>query len=286
MRIAIRTYVVWAVVSVVVLWLGLAWCSKKRQEDSRNNRLAGYNSGNICGTDFDTNLDFSNSKASHFSVPLKTGCFSVWVTVPSWWKDWHVQPSGDGNAFWIAYWFVNDHYPIGPYYSSDQYSFNKPIHDAFRLQGNGTAVFFTNARGAKAAERGDDQPTENVQPAPIPKLGYLQVYEGDGHICNKPDDVVYEENGFYPPFRFDIHQNNFDGTAKGVNWSDGFKGKVPVCYIVDDKGNPVNIHLLQSLGNPALEKRIVDVVGGWRYQPATIRQQVVKMQMLMIFEFN
>ena len=56
-----------------------------------------------------------------------------------------------------------------------------------------------------------------------------------------------------------------------INWAGGFKGTVPVCFVVDDKGNPANIQFLHSPGQE-IEKHITERISGWRYKPGTLTQ--------------
>ena len=98
---------------------------------------------------------------------------------------------------------------------------------------------------------------------------------GDPHICEKPPDAYYAEVGRYfhadfkgdgipPEFLFDVSHE--DDT---INWGNGFKGTVPVCFIIDDKGAMTDIHFPQSPGKE-LEERLKNRVSGLRYRPGYI----------------
>jgi TonB family protein len=116
----------------------------------------------------------------------------------------------------------------------------------------------------------------------------MVLYQQTSAYCDKPDDAHYMEEHvmWRPRLLFDVHNNNFDNSSREINWSEGFKGEVPVCYIVDEKGNVGDIHLLHSLERPELERRIKEVVSGWRYEPAYYNGEAVKIQMLAKFFFN
>jgi hypothetical protein len=116
-------------------------------------------------------------------------------------------------------------------------------------------------------------------------LTNIRVDETDPHICEKPDDAYYAHHGpavphpagyqdySNPRFLFDTkHRDNI------VNWANGFKGTVPVCFIVDEKGNPADIRFPQSPGKE-LEDNIRDNILSMRYSPGTYGQGPIRIQM-------
>lgn len=109
-----------------------------------------------------------------------------------------------------------------------------------------------------------------------PKLSRINIRAADPHICTKPDDAYYANHGMAvpqpagsgeqhnPTFLFDSRHED-----DKVAWAGDFKGTVPVCFLVDTKGNPTNISLYQSPG-PELEEHIKTIIGGFRYKPGTV----------------
>jgi hypothetical protein len=145
-------------------------------------------------------------------------------------------------------------------------------------------------------------------PSPLPErskvetaetISTLEVEDGDPHICDKPDGAYYAHHGpavpqpagsggySNPEFLFDTkHQDD------KINWAKGFKGTVPVCFIVNERGNPIDIRLVQSPGGE-LEKHIVERINGWRYRPAMLSKnwvddspQPIRIQMASDFIFK
>jgi len=98
----------------------------------------------ICDGAFEKNYDFrTDTEHNHFDIPLREGCFDAFVMLPRSWHDWNVQPTGDQNGFWIAYWHDGSAAPRGPFGPNDRYNFAN-MTTVFRLQGHGTARFSTN----------------------------------------------------------------------------------------------------------------------------------------------
>jgi hypothetical protein len=130
-------------------------------------------------------------------------------------------------------------------------------------------------------------------------ISTLQAEVTDPHICEKPDGAYFANwgpeiprpagSGGYsnPEYLFDArHQDN------KINWANGFKGKVPVCFIVNEHGDPIDIRFAQSPGEE-IERHLIQRVTGWRYKPAMLKQnwlddnpQPVRVQMAFDFIFQ
>ncbi len=136
---------------------------------------------------------------------------------------------------------------------------------------------FTRVGGTAGSSEGSA--TTRVQ-QPTIDLSRLEMRAIDPHTCEKPDDTYYGRWGperaapagsgqlTNPEFLFDTRHEEDETT---INWANGFRGTVPVCFVVDDKGNPSDIRFLQSPGG-ALEERVKAKINGWRYRPGTITQ--------------
>jgi hypothetical protein len=128
------------------------------------------------------------------------------------------------------------------------------------------------------------------------KLTHLSISNEDSHLCSKPDDAYYGQigrlfenaRGYPPKFLFDtLHE---DST---VNWADGFKGIVPVCFIVDDEGNVKDIRFPQP-PEEVLQAQIRRRILGWRFQPGYLmymstdsnERKAVKIQLAYDFGFQ
>ncbi len=243
----------------------------------------------VCDGAFDERLDHSQETSSHFNVKLNDACFGGWVQVPTWWPDWHVQPTGqDQSKNWISFWYENELHPIGPFHQNDRdFELHYGMKRLFRVRGHGEVIFYTSAPKRDNAPGAQKPATSETQAAMKP-LGTLQVADGDSHHCDKPNDAEYYGTHAFslPRFLFDDNHNDFSGSSRRINWGNGFQGTVPVCFVVDEKGLPTNIHLLQPLSDATLEKHIQDVVAGWRYQAAMVNGAPIKVQMLSNFMFG
>ncbi len=117
-------------------------------------------------------------------------------------------------------------------------------------------------------------------PAAVADLSTLDVHPADPHTCEKPDAAYYANWGPErpapagsgqlrdPQFLFDVRHEENETT---INWAAGFRGTVPVCFVVDANGDPADIRFPQSPGTD-LEEHIKAKIGGWRYKPGTITQ--------------
>lgn len=136
---------------------------------------------------------------------------------------------------------------------------------------------------------------KNELPDVHKKLSHLSIRNDDPHLCDKPDDAYYANLGLsfsagagsgQPP-RFLFNVRHDDDT---INWANGFKGDVPVCLIIDEKGNTTNVRFPQSPGTE-IEDRIKDRISAWRYKPGYIRfydntERAVKCQLAFEFSFR
>jgi hypothetical protein len=283
---------------VWIVGLNIRWSSSP----ARQIAPVAYNARRICDEALEHDIDYSKSEETHFEVTLHEYCWSGIVSVPSWWMrnmdGFNVQSSGDQKGFWVAYWFTAFNHPTN-IYGPNHAAFFQNQGSSFRLQGHGKLNIFTHHA---PMPKNDSQPKGSGAAPTAPPLSALQVYPGDAHSCDKPDDVAYGNHQWeYPKFLFDIHNNGFSNSDTQINWAGGFRGKVPVCFIVDEKGNPTAVHPIQPLNKPELERRINEVVSGWRYQagiindPQTLderRRRVpptshpAKTQMLTYFDFH
>ena len=121
-------------------------------------------------------------------------------------------------------------------------------------------------------------------PPPL-QLVTVQVQEIDPHLCAKEDDAYFAEHGpavprpagspiFHnPEFLFDVKH-----TDNTINWANGFRGKVIVCFVVDEKGMPTAISFPQSPGED-LENHIKNDFSGWRFKPGSFNESQVATQM-------
>jgi len=138
-------------------------------------------------------------------------------------------------------------------------------------------------------------PTENSytpKPPPPPVISHIDLQDTDPHICEKPDDAYFAHHGpavphpagyedySNPKFLFDI--NHSDNT---VNWANGFKGVVSVCFIVDEKGLPDDVRFPQSPGEE-LEKHIKPAILSMRYSPGMLGGNPIRVQMAFNLVFN
>lgn len=114
----------------------------------------------------------------------------------------------------------------------------------------------------------------------------------DPHICEKPDDAYYAHYGpavphpagyqdySDPKFLFDTRHND-----QVVNWTNGFTGTVPVCFIVNEAGNPDDIRFVQSPGKD-MEDHMRTQISGWRYEPGRYDNNPIRVQLAFNFVFR
>jgi len=126
----------------------------------------------------------------------------------------------------------------------------------------------------------------------MPKIKQLGIHPTDPHYCMKPDDAQFRglENTavcggcrqFHDPsFLFDVKYQ----LDSHVTWANNFTGTVPVCLVVDEKGEPGNFTFPASPGKD-IEDHIKDMISGWRWKPGWYQEgyadhehHVIKTQM-------
>jgi hypothetical protein len=135
-------------------------------------------------------------------------------------------------------------------------------------------------------------PTANSYKPKPPAISHIDPQDTDPHICEKPDDAYFAHRGpavphpagyqdySNPKFLFDL--NHSDNT---VNWANGFKGVVPVCFIVDEKGTPDDVRFPQSPGEE-LEKHIKSEILSMRYSPGMLGGSPIRVQMAFNLDFK
>jgi hypothetical protein len=265
----------WKVIAVSLIGLGFivflanVMRSMMARVPPSEQAVINYNPHTICPDAFNEDLDFSKKDIRYFDVKLREGCFGGFVHLPSSWHTWEDQPIGDQQGYWIAYWIANEANSRGPFYPNSKSVLNLSVT---RLQGHGTVRFYTNVDAPA--------PTQSLDsPNPLPALSRLSVFHIDSHICEKPPEAYYAitqqkfdasseygsaSDGHSPEFLFD--SNHFDGT---ITWGNGFKGKIPVCLLVDTKGGVSNINFPQSPGKE-IEDHIKSIVAGWHFKGAYV----------------
>ena len=61
--------------------------------------------------------------------------------------------------------------------------------------------------------------------------------------------------------------------------------KVVVAYTVDEKGIPQNMKLVESV-NQTVDARVLSAVSAYRYEPATLDERAVPVQMSLVVNFT
>ena len=56
-----------------------------------------------------------------------------------------------------------------------------------------------------------------------------------------------------------------------ITWAGGFEGIVPVCFVVDQSGNPTNIEVLHDPPEH-IAGHLIERISAWRYRPAMLTQ--------------
>jgi TonB family protein len=246
----------------------------------------------LCQTPNQRRLEYHYETSDDTDITqfFATQC-STLITLPKKYAHWFI---GSGDNPDKSHWFFikdrgADKYS-GPYDAAGNGTMNTHSLEWYiqSAEPKGFKLHFYTDVATKETNRSESAhtPSQADPEPPLPILTKLSLDEGEGHLCNKPDDALYDDRAFQgPTFLFDIH-NNFDlRSNKIVNWAEGFHGKVIVCFIVDEKGNPTDVHLLQSIARPSVEKQIIDAVQGWRFKPQLLDNRAVKTQLAETFEF-
>jgi hypothetical protein len=200
-----------------------------------------YNAQRICEEVFNQHLDFTDLKDNHFTVTLPEGCFSGWVRVPRFWKDWHSDPTGDQTGYWVAYWYENDYKPLGPFYANDNRNLNKSMQDAFRLQGHGVILFYSNTVAPLKATPAET--TDEKQEVPITTVDARGNYVQE-KFCNdseSADGQLHYENLHIDHFTVKMQERCWSPYIFVPNWWQGFYaqsvGTEPDWWVADWQQN-------------------------------------------------
>ena len=222
-----------------------------------------YQPNTICAESVTEDLDFSKENVRYFDIKLHEGCFGGFVHIPHTWQHWETQPAGDQAGFWNAIWIANESNSRGPFFANDN---RELMYNVARFQGHGTMRFYTNIDAPAPAA---SESSERHEPQ-LPQISQLSIHHTDPHICDKPAEAYYAETGLLfkggeqggepPEFLFDDF--HFDGK---ITWANGFKGKLPVCFLVDEKGNPGNVQFPQSPGRE-IEEHIKMILMAWHFK--------------------
>lgn len=207
-----------------------------------------------------------DSGINRISFNLPEGCFGSLLGIPNAWHNFWFQPQGDQTGWWVSIWIAGEATPRGPFVPNTLSDFDLQRR-MFRLQGHGTILFYSNDVVPAQPTSGSASPS-NL--SPLPQVSQLTIHHTDPHICEKPAEAYYAETGLLfrggeqggepPEFLFDdLH---FDGK---ITWANGFKGKLPVCLLVDEKGNPRNVQFPQSPGRE-IEERIKMILMAWHFK--------------------
>jgi len=161
--------------------------------------------------------------------------------------------------------------------------------------GAALSLWFVILMSEPSATSQKRQARDPYQPT-LPKLSRMTTHEADPHICQKPDDAFWpyqnpvaggSDQHSAPKFLFDASHAD-----EKINWANGFKGVVPVCFMVDEHGNSANITFFQSPGKE-LEERITAQIKAWRYKPGMLKHgwsdenpQPIKVQLAFDFVFE
>lgn len=214
-------------------------------------RTITYDSRRICDNAYEQSLDFSHSPENHITIQLPGGCFGGWVKLPFWWTDWHSDATGENqDQYWVAFWYENQRLAQGPFPANSHVSLNHGLHELFRLQGHGTAIFYTN-QPSKATVKPDSKGIYNV-----------------GGDVQAPVITRRQEPEYTPE-------------ARAAHWS----GDIRIKAVVDDDGHPADIVFL----DPApygLDAKILEALHTWKFQPATLNGEYVNAYANFTFTFR
>lgn len=253
---------IWLAIIAAVL-LSFAWREHGKTLHSPQHLSVNYNSSRICDQAFDQNLDFSKLHDNHFEITPKEGCFGGWIQVPSAWKDWHFDATGDTSGGWVALWFPNDLTGTPPSFANERRSYNKPAHEPFRLQGRGTFVFYTN------------QPPRTMEPATRTRPS--------GPLDPVPDkDGVYKPgNGVISPVIISKVEPEYSEGARRLHWT----GTVVATGVVREDGTITQIRIPNSPGM-GLDDKIVEALSKWKFKPGELDGMPVPVRMEIAIKFQ
>jgi hypothetical protein len=282
MTTRVRRAVWFVIIGTVLICLIVSKAAKSSRPPQQQTTFVNYHANVICPDSVTEDLDFSQKNIRYFDLKLHEGCFGGFVHIPHTWHNWENEPIGDQTGFWFAIWIANESTSRGAFFANDNHDFN---YNVARFQGHGTMRFYTNI---DAPAPTSSESSERQEPQ-LPQISQLSIHHTDPHICDKPASAYYAETGGRftgkdpnggsdgegPEFLFD--SNHFDGK---ITWANGFKGKVPVCLIVDEQGNPGNIHFPQSPGKE-IEGHIREIIMGWHYNGGFIPPVFVPIRIIV-----
>ena len=122
-------------------------------------------------------------------------------------------------------------------------------------------------------------PATATSSAAVPRLlSSFTLTNDDPHLyCDKSPDIYYQQLNYFTnlsgggqalPAKFlsdDLHEDNT------VSWANGFKGRVPVCYVIDENGNTRDVQFPHP-PDPEMQEHMKRRVLAWHYQPAYVDQ--------------
>jgi hypothetical protein len=203
---------------------------------------------------------------------MQPNCFGGIVHTPKAWHNSYIQPSGDPTGFWYSIWVVDEARPRGPF---DVRPRADIAYNQARFEGHGTLLFFTNDAVSEERnprpERQSQQSHEEEQPAQtpdrsepaLPELTQVIGSNGSTAYCDRSTDAYKEVGGVTgitpPTFLF-----SDSGNSDKVTWANGFKGTVPVCFVIDEHGKTDNIYFLQTVPKN-IEDHLRTEINGWHY---------------------
>jgi TonB family protein len=243
--------------------LSFVWRKHTNAPHPQQRALINYNSTKICSGAYDKNLDFSTLHESHFEVTTQDGCFSGWVHVPSSWRDWHSEPTGEAKDTWLAFWFPNDVNGTPPAFVNERTGYNKPVHEPFRLQGHGTFVFYTNQPTPSI-------PAENPTSSPGP---YDPVPDKDG--------VYKPGNGVVSPVIISKVESEYSEGARRMHWT----GTVVATGVVQEDGTITQIRIPESPGM-GLDDKVIEALRKWKFKPGELDGRPVPVRVEIALRFQ
>jgi hypothetical protein len=257
---------------LITLVSGAALCALLALLPNRHPQPAAtYNPTRICDSAFEKRTDYLASTENHITVALDEGCFGPLIRLPAAWHGTFIHPKGRQENWWLAYWVISDPRPNGPFGPNEIAGVNaRGLY--FRVQGHGEVVFYSND---VVPGKQEDATGSTEFHAETKQLSDVNRRNTDSHICDKPADAYYAHLGllfFYqqgqgdpPEFLFDdLHADN------KINWAQGFKGTVPVCFVVDGKGNVSNIIFPQAPPEH-IKKHMVEEISAWHFKGGFVR---------------
>ena len=205
-----------------------------------------YSPTKICDDALDQDLDYSRKNVRHFEVKMHEGCFGAFVRIPTAWRDWHAEPTGDTTGYWTAWWLANEYKPRGPFSANET---NVLPTAAARLQGHGTIRFFTNT-AVPVAQPATEAPAKSNKNV---------VYKVGGAVSAPV--ILFRVEPDYTPAAHAAH----------------FNGPVSVTVLVNSDGTVSDIRIQNSPGY-GLEEKIIEALHRWKFKPAELNGEPVTVE--------